>query len=109
MTIATVFRRSAPLIGIAVLAGLGASAQAAPPEASPVSCATAEGDIRALTAEKDYAKSHALESAAALTPAGALLGLATGTERKKLQMLSPEYQKRIDARIALIRSTCGLK
>lgn len=109
MTIPTAFRRSATLIGSVVLVSLGASAQADIPETGPVNCATAEGDIRALNAEKEYAKSHELESAAALTPAGALLGLMTGTENKKLEMLSPDYQEHIDARIEKIRTTCGLK
>ena len=50
-----------------------------------------------------------MESVTALTPAGALLGLVTGTENKKLQMLSGDYVKQLDERSAEIKATCGLK
>ena len=75
----------------------------------PVNCATAEGDLRAIAAEKKHAQDQEVESVTALTPAGALLGLVTGTENKKLQMLSGDYVKQLDERSAEIKATCGLK
>lgn len=114
MSIRTVFRAGANLTGAAALTVFCASAQAATDTAAtgaaqPVNCATAEGDIRALKSEKQYAQTHQLENATALVPAGALLGLLNGTENKKLEMLSPDYQQHIDTRISQIKKTCGLK
>ncbi|WP_050603501.1 hypothetical protein [Ruegeria sp. 6PALISEP08] len=77
-------------------------------ERHPVNCATAEGDLRAIAAEKKHAEDKQLESVAAITPAGALLGLVTGTEQKHLQMLSGDYIKQLDARAAEIKETCNL-
>ncbi len=74
----------------------------------PVNCATAEGDLRAIAAEKKHAEDKQLESVAAITPAGALLGLVTGTEGKRLQMLSGDYIKQLDARSAEIKAKCGV-
>ncbi|WP_170544650.1 hypothetical protein [Ruegeria arenilitoris] len=92
---------------LAVTAG-GALADTAQ-KTHPVSCATAEGDLRAIAAEKKHAQDQQLESVAALTPAGALLGLVTGTENKRLSMLSGDYVKALDERAAEIKSTCGVQ
>ncbi|WP_245222461.1 hypothetical protein [Ruegeria sp. HKCCSP351] len=77
-------------------------------ERHPVNCATAEGDLRAIAAERKHAQDQQLESVAAITPAGALLGLVTGTEHKRLQMLSGDYINQLDARSAEIKKTCNL-
>ncbi len=74
----------------------------------PINCATAEGDLRAIAAEKKHAEDQQLESVAAITPAGALLGLVTGTENKRLQMLSGDYIKQLDARSDEIKAKCGV-
>ncbi|WP_420584091.1 hypothetical protein [Ruegeria sp.] len=75
----------------------------------PVNCATAEGDLRAIAAEKKHAQDQQVESVAALTPAGALLGLVTGTEHKRLSMLSGDYVKALEEREAEIKTKCGLQ
>ncbi|WP_233494674.1 hypothetical protein [Ruegeria sp. A3M17] len=75
----------------------------------PVNCATAEGDLRAIAAEKKHAEDQQAESIIAITPAGALLGLATGTEQKRLSMLNGDYVKELDQRAAEIKSTCGVE
>jgi len=41
-------------------------------------------------------------------PAGLVLGVATGTEDEKLEVAGGEYNNKIDAKIAEIKSTCGL-
>ncbi len=74
----------------------------------PINCATAEGDLRAIAAEKKHAEDKQLESVAAITPAGALLGLVTGTENKRLKMLSGDYIKQLDARSDEIKAKCGV-
>lgn len=72
----------------------------------PINCSTAEGDIRALNSEKAFAKQQQAKDVLAVTPAGALFGLVTGTENQKLEVLSGEYEKQIDARIAAISGKC---
>ncbi|MEX0328850.1 MAG: hypothetical protein AB3N07_09025 [Ruegeria sp.] len=74
----------------------------------PVNCSTAEGDLRAIAAEKKHAEDQQVESVVSILPAGALLGLVTGTENKRLKMLSGDYIKQLDARAAEIRSTCNV-
>lgn len=77
-------------------------------ERHPVNCATAPGDLRAIAAEKRHAQDQQVESVVSILPAGALLGLITGTENKHLKMLSGDYIKELDARAAEIRSTCKI-
>ena len=74
----------------------------------PVNCATAPGDLRAIAAEKKHAEEQQAESVVSILPAGALLGLITGTENKHLKMLSGDYVEQLDARAAEIKSTCGI-
>ncbi len=102
----------AKVCAVALLAGsvmTGAAFAASDTERHPVNCATAEGDLRAIAAEKKHAQDQQLESVISVTPAGALLGLVTGTEHKRLQMLSGDYVKELDARAAEIKSTCGVE
>ncbi len=75
----------------------------------PVNCATAPGDLRAIAAEKKHAEDQQAESVFSILPAGALLGLVTGTESKHLKMLSGDYIKELDARAAEIKSTCNIE
>lgn len=75
----------------------------------PVNCSTAEGDLRAIAAEKKHAEDQQAESVVAITPAGALLGLISGTEQKRLQMLSGDYVKKLDDRAAEIKAQCNVK
>ena len=91
-----------------VLMSSGAVFAQADPMTHPINCATAEGDLRALNAEKEHAQKQQLEGVAAITPAGALLGLIQGNEKKKLQMLSGDYAKKIDERIAATKTKCGV-
>lgn len=94
---------------IAILVGGSAVHASESEKRHPVNCATAEGDLRAIAAEKKHAQDQQVESVAAITPAGALLGLITGEEQKRLQMLSGDYVEKLDERAAEIKSKCGLK
>lgn len=62
----------------------------------PVNCATAEGDIRVLKSEKAHVGEQILKGVTAITPAGFVLGMVTGTEKKKLEIASGDYNKKID-------------
>lgn len=73
-----------------------------------VNCSTAEGDIRVLESEKAHVAEQVVEGVTAITPAGIVLGILTGTETTKLKVAVGEYDKQIDKRIAQIKSTCGV-
>lgn len=94
-------------VALSVLAGMAIAHEDGDPNAYPINCATAEGDIRALNAEKEHAQKQQALDITAITPAGALIGLIAGNENKKLEILSGDYQKQIDARIAAIHKKCG--
>lgn len=101
------------LLAALTLSALAASAsaqtsQVSEIEAAPVNCATAEGDLRVLEAERDHTTKQLAKGVSAITPSGALLGVIAGTEDEKLEMLTGEYVEKIDAKIAEIKATCGL-
>jgi hypothetical protein len=73
-----------------------------------INCATADGDLRVLQSEKANVAQRVVEGATMIYPAGAVLGILTGTEGTKFQVATGEYDKAIDARMAEIRRTCGL-
>jgi hypothetical protein len=73
-----------------------------------VNCATADGDIRVLQSEKANVAQRIVEGATAIYPAGAVMGILTGTEGTKIQVATGEYDQAIDRRIAEIRQTCGM-
>jgi hypothetical protein len=75
----------------------------------PISCATAEGDIRTLEHEKAHVAEQIAEGVTALVPASIVVGIVTGTEKEKLKVGTGEYNKMIDQRIAEIKETCGIK
>jgi len=73
-----------------------------------IDCRTAQGDLRVLQSEKAHIAQRVVEGATAIYPAGAVMGILTGTEGTKLQVATGEYDDKIDARMAEIRSKCGL-
>jgi len=99
----------AALAGAIGLMSLASAVPAAEDKRHPVNCATAEGDLRAIAAEKKHAQDQQVESVVSIMPAGALLGLITGTENKRLEMLSGDYVKQLDDRAAEIKATCNIK
>ena len=74
----------------------------------PINCATAEGDIRMLRHEKAHVEDQILQGVSAFSPAGLVVGLATGSEGTKAKVASGEYNKMIDQRIKEIQETCGV-
>lgn len=75
----------------------------------PINCKTAEGDIRMLMHEKAHVEEQIMNGVTAITPAGLVVGLATGTEDDKMKVASGEYNEKIDARIEEIKKHCGLE
>jgi hypothetical protein len=74
-----------------------------------VNCATAQGDIAMLQAEKESASKQAEAGVSTFTPVGAVAGFLTGTEGEKEQLASGDYNKALDQAITRIKTTCGIK
>jgi len=77
--------------------------------AKPINCATAEGDLRVLQSEKANVAQQIANGVTAIVPAGAVIGIITGTETDKFKVASGDYNKMIDQKIAEIKSTCNLQ
>jgi PBP1b-binding outer membrane lipoprotein LpoB len=105
------------LVGALVLASGCASNEATKQEVKnvqqqtsrPVNCSTAEGDLRALAAEKANVQTEMANGAVSIVPVGILVNEVSGTEKARFEIGTGEYNKLIDNRIALIKSTCGIK
>lgn len=76
--------------------------------AKPVNCATAEGDIRVLQSEKAHVAEEMASGIFTVAPAAIVYGVVTGTEETRLEIAGGEYNEKIDAKIAEIKTTCGL-
>ena len=72
-----------------------------------INCKTAEGDIRALRAEKKHAAEQAATGVQAIVPVSALINMVEGTEDTQLRVMIGDYDKAIDKRIAQIEAKCG--
>ena len=84
------------------------SKQAKQDLAQPINCATAEGDIRSLNAEKSHASSQLAAGVKAIAPIGLVANVASGTEGDQAKVASGEYNKMLDKKIAEIKQQCGM-
>jgi hypothetical protein len=76
--------------------------------AMPVSCATAEGDIRMLQGEKASTAQKIGAGVSMVVPVGLVVGLVTSTEGTKYQVTTGEYNTMLDKKITEIKQTCGV-
>ena len=76
--------------------------------AKQINCRHAEGDIRVLNSEKAHVGKQILSGVTAVTPAGAVIGIVTGTEKGKLQVATGHYNRLLDDKIAEIKTVCRL-
>ena len=74
----------------------------------PVNCATGEGDLRLLEHERTHVIGRVAQGVTAITPAGIVIGVVTGTEVDKLKVAVGHYNDLIDKKEAEIRAACGL-
>lgn len=74
----------------------------------PINCPTAEADIRMLNSEKTHASQQLADGVMAIVPASLVVGVVTGTEGDKAKVATGDYNKMIDAKIAEIKTQCGL-
>ena len=77
--------------------------------AKPIDCRTAEGDIRVLQSEKAHVAQEIANGVTAIFPAGAVIGIISGTESDKIKVASGDYNKMIDQKIAEIKQKCGIQ
>ena len=77
--------------------------------AKPINCATAEGDLRVLQSEKANVAQMIANGVTAIVPAGAVIGIITGTEGDKMKVASDDYNSMIDKKIAEIKQQCNVQ
>lgn len=102
------------LVSLMVALGLASGCTGKSPEGQRalkqgVNCRTAAGDIRVLEAEKVHVAEQIVHGITAITPAGLVLGILTGTEDDKIEVAIGEYDRQLDAKIAEIKRTCGIR
>ena len=105
-------RTSATLLATAlVLAACGSAEKFSKTDqdvAQPVNCATAEGDMRVLESEKAHVEQEMANGVFVVVPAAIVVGVASGTQEDRLEIAGGEYNAKIDAKVAEIKTTCGL-
>jgi hypothetical protein len=74
----------------------------------PINCFTAKSDIRVLQSEKANTLQEMAAGLQTIVPPSILAGLITGTSKTNAQVEGGEYNRMIDARIAEIKSVCGI-
>ncbi len=78
-------------------------------QASPaVNCSSASNDLKILEDEKVGLVGQIASGVTMVAPVGLVVGILTGTIDTKFRVTIGEYNDMLDARIAKIKSTCGL-
>jgi hypothetical protein len=94
----------------------GCSSQAPAPEkqvqanlSKSIDCTTAPADIKTLTSEKARTSQEIADGAGSIIPIGAVAHLFGDSEKESFEIGTGEYNKKLDAKIAEIKKTCGLE
>jgi hypothetical protein len=74
-----------------------------------IDCEPAEQDIAHLESEKKGSLAQMEKGVTSIMPSTVALHLVTGTQQESKEIASGEYNDKIDAHIALIKSTCGME
>jgi hypothetical protein len=75
---------------------------------APVNCATAQGDLKVLRAEKADVAKQIAAGFSAVFPIGLVANLIAGTEGTQYKIAVGEYNKLIDQKVAEIQQKCGI-
>ena len=75
-------------------------------ESAHYSCATADGELRALESEKKTTAQRISAGVRSVVPITLVVGLVTGTAGVKYRIATGEYNKMIDGKIAEIKQNC---
>jgi len=78
-------------------------------EDASVNCDTAKEDIAKLEAEKKSSLEQMEKGATSIMPSTAVLHMLAGTQEESKEIASGEYNEKVDAHIAKIKSTCGIE
>jgi uncharacterized protein YceK len=101
------------LVAIMIILVAGCSSpiskQAKQDLAKPISCGNAEGDIRALNAEKSHVSSQMAAGVKAIVPISLVFHVVDGTEGDEAKVATGEYNKMIDKKIAEYKQQCNVK
>jgi hypothetical protein len=77
--------------------------------AKAINCSTAEGDIRALIAEKAHTSQEIAAGVTSIVPIGAVAHMFEGKEGQSLKVGTGEYNRALDNKIAEIRQQCNVQ
>ncbi len=96
---------------LAVLAGCSApiTKEAKHDMSKDVNCASAEGDMRTLRAEKAHVSSEIANGVSAIFPIGLVIHLIEGNEGDTFKVGTGQYNAALDKKIAQIQKQCGTK
>jgi len=78
-------------------------------EDTSVNCDTAKEDIAKLESEKKNSLEQMEKGVTSIMPSTAALHLMTGKQEESKEIATGEYNEKIDAHIARIKSTCGIE
>lgn len=77
--------------------------------AAPVNCATATQDIATLESEKASNEKRIADGIGSVVPQLAVVGILTGDYKNRVEVATNKYNDDIKAKIAEIRSECGVQ
>jgi len=75
----------------------------------PIDCATAQDDIAVLQSEKSNVNQQMLAGVTSMLPTAAVMGLLTGRQQDREEVLTGQYNDMINEKIDAIRRTCGVQ
>jgi hypothetical protein len=75
----------------------------------PINCTTAQDDIAVLQSEKSNVNQQMLAGVTSMLPTAAVMGLLTGRQQDREEVLTGQYNDMIDEKIDAIRRTCGVQ
>jgi hypothetical protein len=75
----------------------------------PIDCTTAQDDIAVLQSEKSNVNQQMLAGVTSMLPTAAVMGLLTGRQQDREEVLTGQYNDMIDQKIDAIRRTCRVQ
>ncbi len=74
----------------------------------PVSCSTAEADIKVIKDDKASAGKRIWEGFSSILPISIVINLVRGTYTDKIKVATGKYNKKIDDKVAEIKEECRI-
>jgi hypothetical protein len=74
----------------------------------PVSCSTAEADLKVIKEDKASAGKRIWEGFSSILPISIIINLVRGTYTDKIKVAAGKYNKMIDQKVADIEEECGI-